>query len=180
MSVRVGIVGVGIMGADHARTIVSHVPGASLRAIYDADAKRAKEIADECGAESLASSPEALINDKSVDAVLIASPDQTHGALTIACIAARKPVLCEKPLAPTGKECLEVIAAEVKAGKQLVQIGYMRRFDPAYAEMKAAWTSGVLGKPLMFHCIHRNVSAPSWFDNKMAIATDNRFLQING
>jgi len=170
MTVRVGIVGVGIMGADHARTIVSHVPGASLRAIYDADAKRAKEVAAETGAETIAASPEALINDTSIDAVLIASPDQTHGALTLACIAARKPVLCEKPLAPTTTECLQVIAAEAKSGKQLVQIGYMRRFDPAYVEMKATWKSGALGKPLMFHCIHRNVSAPSWFDSKMAIA----------
>jgi myo-inositol 2-dehydrogenase / D-chiro-inositol 1-dehydrogenase len=170
MTVRVGIIGVGIMGADHARTIVSHVPGASLRAIYDADSERAKEIAAECGAETVAASPEALINDKTIDAVLIATPDATHGALATACIAARKPVLCEKPLAPTGKECLEVIAAEVKAGKQLVQIGYMRRFDPAYVEMKAAWKSGKLGQPLMFHCVHRNVSVPDWFTADMAIA----------
>jgi myo-inositol 2-dehydrogenase / D-chiro-inositol 1-dehydrogenase len=170
MTVRIGIIGVGIMGADHARTFVLHVPGAAVHAIYDADAKRAKEIASECGAATVAASPEVLINDTSVDAVLIASPDATHGELTVACIAARKPVLCEKPLAPTGKECLAVIAAETKAGKQLVQIGYMRRFDPAYVEMKATWKSGALGKPLMFHCVHRNVSAPSWFDNRMAIA----------
>ena len=170
MTVRVGIIGVGIMGADHARTIVEHVPGASLRAVYDADAKRAREIAAETGAETVATSPEALIADHKIDAVLIASPDQTHGALTLACIAARKPVLCEKPLAPTAKECLQVIAAETKAGKQLVQIGYMRRFDPAYVEMKAAWKSGKLGQPLMFHCFHRNVSAPEWFTADMAIA----------
>ncbi len=170
MTVRVGIIGVGIMGSDHARTIVSHVPGASLQAIYDADAGRAKAIANECGAATIATNPEALINDKSIDAVLIASPDATHGALTTACIAASKPVLCEKPLAPTTKECLEVIAAETKAGKPLVQIGYMRRFDPAYVEMKATWKSGALGQPLMFHCFHRNVSAPEWFTADMAIA----------
>ncbi len=170
MTVRVGIIGVGIMGADHARTLVAHVPGASLRAIYDADASRAKEIAAECGAQTIAASPEALINDKAIDAVLIASPDATHGALTMACIAARKPVLCEKPLAPTTKECLDVIAAEVTAGEKLVQIGYMRRFDPAYVEMKATWKSGALGQPLMFHCVHRNVSVPPWFTADMAIA----------
>jgi len=170
MTVRVGLIGVGVMGADHARTIVSHVPGASLHAIYDADAKRAKAIATECGAETVAASPQALIGDKNIDAVLIASPDSTHGALTMACIAAGKPVLCEKPLAPTSKDCLEVIAAEVKAGTPLVQIGYMRRFDPAYVEMKAAWKSGRLGQPLMFHCVHRNVSVPDWFTADMAIA----------
>jgi predicted dehydrogenase len=59
----------------------------------------------------------ALIRDAAVDAVLVASPDQTHKELTLAAIAARKPVLCEKPLAPTPAECLEVIAAEAKLGR---------------------------------------------------------------
>ena len=170
MTVRVGIIGVGIMGADHARTFAAHVPGASVHAIYDADAKRAKAIAKDSGAEVVAKTPEALINDKTVDAVLIASPDETHAPLTLACLAAGKPVLCEKPLAPTSHECLEVIAAETKLGNRLVQIGYMRRYDPPYVAMKAKWKSGDLGKPLMFHCVHRNVSAPPWFDSKMAIA----------
>jgi len=170
MTVRIGIIGVGIMGADHARTIVEHVPGASLGAIYDADRKRAAEIAEETGATDVAGTPEALIADPKIDAVLIASPDQTHATLTLACIAARKPVLCEKPLAPTSQESLQVLAAESTLGKRLVHIGYMRRFDPAYTSMKAKWKSGVLGKPLMFHCVHRNVSAPPWFDSKMAIA----------
>jgi myo-inositol 2-dehydrogenase/D-chiro-inositol 1-dehydrogenase len=46
----------------------------------------------------------------------------------------------------------------------------MRRFDPAYAEMKATLASGKLGRPLFFHCVHRNLSAPPWFDSKMAIS----------
>jgi myo-inositol 2-dehydrogenase / D-chiro-inositol 1-dehydrogenase len=90
--------------------------------------------------------------------------------LTLACVAARKPVLCEKPLAPTSRECLELIAAEVAGGKRLVQVGYMRRLDPSYVEMKNHLASGRLGRPLMFHCVHRNVSAPPWFDGGMAIA----------
>jgi myo-inositol 2-dehydrogenase/D-chiro-inositol 1-dehydrogenase len=102
--------------------------------------------------------------------VLIASPDATHKALTLACLEARKPVLCEKPLAPTAAECREVLAAESKLGRRLVQVGYMRRFDPAYAEMKARLLSGRLGAPLMFHCVHRNVAAPSWFDSRMAVS----------
>jgi myo-inositol 2-dehydrogenase / D-chiro-inositol 1-dehydrogenase len=170
MAVRIGIIGVGVMGADHARTIVTHVPGASLTAIYDADGARAKAIADETGAGSVAASPEALINDGNVDAVLIASPDPTHGPLTLQCLAARKPVLCEKPLAPTIVECLAVLAAEAKLGKRFVQIGYMRRYDPAYVDVKARWKTGALGQPLMFHCFHRNVSVPDWFNARMAIA----------
>jgi myo-inositol 2-dehydrogenase/D-chiro-inositol 1-dehydrogenase len=158
------------MGSDHARILASQVPGATVQAIYDADPKRAKTIADELGSGTVVTDALALIKDASVDAVLVASPDQTHKELTLAGIAAKKPVLCEKPLAPTQAECLEVIAAEVKLGRRVVQIGYMRRFDPSYVEMKAGLASGRLGSALMFHCIHRNVAAPSWFDSKMAVS----------
>ena len=169
VSVRVGIIGVGVMGADHARILAAQVPGASLQAVYDADAARAKAVAEEAGAATVLDDAFALIRDPSIDAVLVASPDQTHQALALACLEARKPVLCEKPLAPTPAECLDVVAVEAKLGRALVQIGYMRRFDPAYAELKAGLASGRLGAALMFHCIHRNVSAPSWFDSKMAV-----------
>ncbi len=170
MAVRVGIVGVGIMGADHARTLVSHVPGCTLQVIYDADSARAAAIAAETGATSIAKDPIALINDGNVDAIIIASPDATHKELTLASIAAGKPVLCEKPLAPTAAECRDIVNAEMARGHRLVQTGYMRRFDPSYVDMKAVLQSGQLGGALIFHCMHRNVSSPVWFTSQMAIA----------
>lgn len=170
MTVGIGVIGVGVMGADHARIFARDVPGAAIAAIYDADAKRAKAIADEVGARAVATSPEALIADRKVDAVLIASPDSTHAPLTLAALAAKKPVLCEKPLAPSSRECLEVVAAEVRLGKRLAQVGFMRRYDPGYFAMRAMAKSGALGRPLMFHCVHRNVSAPHFFTSDMAIA----------
>lgn len=157
------------MGADHARIIASQLPGAVLQVICDADTSRAKAIAAETGAVDVSNDPLAAIAGKSVDAVLIASPDATHGELTIAAIAARKPVLCEKPLAPSSAECIRVMDAEEKAGKRLVQVGFMRRFDPAYVEMKAILGKGTIGNAMMFHCFHRNVSAPPWFTSQMAI-----------
>jgi myo-inositol 2-dehydrogenase / D-chiro-inositol 1-dehydrogenase len=170
MSVRVGVIGVGAMGGDHARILVSQVPGATLRALYDANPARARTVADETGAQTIAADPLDLIRDPAIDAVLVASPDGTHKELAVACIACRKPVLCEKPLAPTSRECLEVVAAETKLGCRLAQVGYMRRFDPSYVEMKSELLAGGLGKALMLHCVHRNVSAPAWFDGKMAIS----------
>jgi myo-inositol 2-dehydrogenase / D-chiro-inositol 1-dehydrogenase len=169
MGIRIGVIGTGVMGADHARTLGRHVSGAVLKAVYDADVTRAKIVADETGAKTVAASPSAIIEDRDIDAVLIASPDATHRELVLACLEAKKPVLCEKPLAPTPSECLDVVAAEAKLGKRLVQIGYMRRFDPSYVDLKVAHRSGELGKALMFHCLHRNVSAPSWFDARMAV-----------
>jgi myo-inositol 2-dehydrogenase/D-chiro-inositol 1-dehydrogenase len=168
MTIRVGLIGAGVMGADHARILAGDIPGAKLVAVCDADAARAKTIAASWDAEP-ASDPEALIARRDIDAVLIASPDATHGPLTLTALAAGKPVLCEKPLAPGSAECLEIVAAEAKGGRRLVQVGFMRRFDPAYVDMKASLGRGTIGRPLMFHCFHRNVAAPAWFTADMAI-----------
>jgi myo-inositol 2-dehydrogenase / D-chiro-inositol 1-dehydrogenase len=170
MSLRLGVIGAGIMGADHARIFAEQIPGTTLQFICDADAARARKIADDTGAAHTATDPHVVIDDKSVDAVVIAAPDQFHAPLTLACIAAGKPVLCEKPLSPSSQECLTVMEAEMKFGKHLVQVGFMRRFDPSYVEVKNILKSGALGKAFMFHCYHRNVSAPSNFEGFMAIS----------
>ena len=169
MTIRVGLIGAGIMGSDHARILATQIPGAKLQFICDVDAARSKAVAAETGATHTATDPLAVINSAEVDAVVIASPDDTHGSLAMAAIAVRKPVLCEKPLAPTSAECLKVIDAEVRGGKRLVQVGFMRRFDPSYVEMKTVLQKGTIGPALMFHCFHRNVSAPSFFTSVMAI-----------
>ncbi len=170
MTVRLGIIGAGIMGADHAQIFAEKIPGTSLQYICDADASRAKKIAEATGAAHVASDAHAVINDKTVDAVVIAAPDQFHAPLTLACIAAGKPVLCEKPLSPSSQECIAVMKAEMKLGKRLVQVGFMRRFDPSYVEVRNILKSGALGKASMFHCFHRNVSAPASFEGFMAIS----------
>ena len=120
------------------------------------------------GAPHVSKDPLATIEADDVDAVLIASPDHTHADLALACLRARKPVLCEKPLAPDSAECLGVLQAEIELGKQLVQVGYMRRFDPSYVEMKARSTQSGIGAPIMMHNFHRNVSAPPHFTGQMA------------
>lgn len=169
MTIRVGLIGAGVMGADHARIFAEEVPGIALQFICDADAARAKGVAGATGAQHVASDPFAVISDKSVDAVVIAAPDQFHASLTLACIAAGKPVLCEKPLSQDVNECLAVLSAEEKRGQRLVQIGFMRRFDPSYAEIKSLLVCGDLGKALIFHCFHRNVSPAYDFRASMAI-----------
>ena len=159
------------MGADHARIFAGSVAGAHLVAISDADLARAQTVAQETGAKRALSDPHALIDDPEVGAVLIASPDATHADFAIACIKAGKPVLCEKPLAPTAAEGLRVIEAERAAGRRLVQLGYMRRFDPGYVEMKGLLDSGAYGEALAFHCVHRNAAAPPHFDAPAAIVS---------
>lgn len=169
MSIRLAVIGAGIMGADHARIIARDLPGAILQVVCDADEARARDIADQNDAAHTSTDPQATIARPDVDAILIASPDHTHAELSLACINAGKPVLCEKPLSPDPNECLAVIAAETAQNRQVVQTGFMRRYDPSYTEMKTALTDGILGAPLMMHNFHRNVDAPAFFTGQMAI-----------
>jgi myo-inositol 2-dehydrogenase/D-chiro-inositol 1-dehydrogenase len=158
VSLRVGVIGVGAMGADHVRTIASSIPAARVSEVYDFDADRAYAVAQPVFA-GVASSAEALIDSSAVDAVIICSPDSTHADLATACIAAGKPVLCEKPLAVTAEDALSVVDAEVAAGRQLVQLGFMRRYDPGYLELRESLRSGEIGEARMVHCVHRNASS---------------------
>ncbi|TJW57657.1 MAG: myo-inositol 2-dehydrogenase, partial [Mesorhizobium sp.] len=68
-----------------------------------------------------------------------------------ACIAAGKRVLCEKPLSQASADCIAVMEAEQKAGAKFVQLGFMRRYDRSYEDMKRALADGRLGRPLMMH-----------------------------
>lgn len=169
MSIKIGILGAGIMGSDHARIVAEDLPGAVLQVVCDLSEKHARAVADEFGAVDMATDPTAVIARQDVDAVIIASPDETHAPLTLDAIALGKPVLCEKPLAPTSVECLQVIEAEEKIGRQLIQLGFMRRFDPSYTEMKAILDAGELGEAIIMHNFHRNVTAPANFTGQMAI-----------
>ncbi len=103
---------------------------------------------------------EELIASPDVDAVLIASPDDFHAEQALAGLAAGKPMLCEKPLAPVEADAVHLLEAEAAGGRQLIMMGFMRRFDPGYAELKAEFTPDRIGEPLMVHHLHTNQSAP--------------------
>ncbi len=145
------------MGASHIATLAAGVPAAQVTRVFDMDTARAKEVATAVGAE-IADSAEALVTDSDIDAVVVASPDFTHADLALACIAAGKHVLCEKPLAVTADEARRVVDAEVALGRRLVQVGFNRRFDPGFLDLKASIDDGSLGDVRVVHGIHRNAS----------------------
>jgi len=166
MSVGVGVIGTGVMGSEHARLLRCEAPGARLAGVFDADAARAQAAA--AGA-AVFSDPRSLIASDSIEAVIIASPDATHAELTLACLEARKPILCEKPLAASAAEALRVVQAEVALKRRLIQVGYMRRFDPGYQEIKRIKDEGGVGAVALLHNVHRNARAPEWFTGPMAV-----------
>ena len=157
MSLRVGVIGTGVMGSDHVRTLAESVPGTRVAAVYDMDTERAGAVAAGVGA-TVAASAEALVSSADVDAVVIASPDSTHHDLAIACLHTGKPVMCEKPLASTTKDALQVVEAEVAVGRRLVQLGFVRRFDPGFRALRTTIADGVLGSPRIVHAVHRNAT----------------------
>ena len=170
MIVRIAVIGAGLMGADHAKIIAEDLPGAQLQIVCDMDVTRAQGLADRYGAVDVAIDPDIVIARDDVDAVILASPDFTHAPLSLACIKAGKRVLCEKPLSQLPGECLAVMAAEQASGAKHVMLGFMRRYDQSYIEMKQALDGGALGRALMMHNFHRNVETPAAdFTGAMAI-----------
>ncbi len=178
MTLKIGVVGTGLMGEDHVRRLATSISNAQVVAVSDVNVEQAKRVADEVGPVRVSSEAHDLIGDDQVQAVVIASPGFTHEEYTLACIAAGKPVLCEKPLAPETDACLRVVEAEAALPKRLVQVGFMRRYDDGFRAIKDALDSGQIGQPLLLHCKHRNPSVPAGFTSDMMI-TDSVVHEID-
>jgi myo-inositol 2-dehydrogenase/D-chiro-inositol 1-dehydrogenase len=175
----IGVIGTGIMGAAHVETITTAVSGAEIGAVADIDPKRAKAVASRVHGAKAFASAELLIESPEVDAVIIASSDATHAQYVTACISVRKPVLCEKPLAPTVAECEQILRLEEAAGVRMVQVGFMRRFDPGYVELRSRIASGQVGTPVLAHCVHRNVDVPAgWTSETTVISAASHEIDV--
>ncbi len=168
MTVRIGVIGPGGMGQAHIARITNLLAGGKVVAVSDLDRARATAVAAPLGA-TVYPDGAALIAAEEIDAVMVTSVGPAHEESVIAAIEAGKPVFCEKPLAPTADACLRIMAAEGKAGRRLVQVGFMRRYDESYRQLKAVLDSGEIGEPLMVHCVHRNPTVPESYTADMAI-----------
>ena len=171
MERRIGVIGAGLMGLTHVRLLSRSVSGARVVAVSDARADVAERAAAEAGADAVYEDGLELVHDDRVEAVVVASPAGTHEAFVLACLQAGKAVLCEKPLAATLEASRRVLEAEVATGRRLVQVGFMRRYDPGYADMKTKLDAGLVGRPVLVHCAHRNPVVPPSFGSEM-IVTD--------
>lgn len=155
----VGVLGVGEMGKRHAENLRHLVPGAELVAIADVAAARAKQVADELEVGKSFGSLEAMLECKEVQAVLIATPDKFHAQGVIQAAKAGKDILCEKPMALTLADAHAARDTVSKAGVRL-QIGFMRRYDPAHAAAIKRIEAGEIGTPLIFKSVGRDKDEP--------------------
>ncbi len=159
MTLNIGVIGTGMIGQDHIRRLTEVLSGVAVVAVTDIDRSRASAAAP-AGARVFDTAPQ-LINSETVEAVVICSWGPAHEEQLLSCIAAGKPVFCEKPLVTTEAAALRVMEAEIGFGRRLVQVGFMRRFDTDYRRLKAVIDGGSLGAPLMLHSVHRNASVPA-------------------
>ena len=167
--VRVAVVGAGRMGTDHINRINERVSGATVSAIVEPDSARGKAaLAQATNAQILASLDEAIAA-QSLDAVLIATPGQFHEPVILTALAARLPILCEKPLTQEPESSRRVLEAEQKLGRPHIQVGFMRRFDREYSQLRDLVLSKAAGDLLMLHCVHRNPHVPEGYDQDMLI-----------
>ena len=169
MTLRVGVIGTGMIGQDHIRRLTEVVAGAEVVAVSDANADVAQQVAAGLKNVTVHATGEELVADPTVDAVIVCSWGPTHEAYVLASVAAGKPVFCEKPLATTTEACRNILDAEVAHGSRLVQVGFMRRYDAAYRALKAVIDSGDIGAPLMYYSGHRNPDVPEHYTKDMAI-----------
>ena len=150
MTVRVGVIGAGGMGDCHARNLVG-MAGAEVAWIADPDADRGQALASAVSSDWLRDGEDGFDD---CDALVVACPDQFHHRFVDAAIRASKPVLCEKPLTVTLDDARALLAAEVACGRRLVQMGFMRVYDPIHRQVAEACAE--LGSLNRVRAVHRN------------------------
>ncbi|XVX20252.1 Gfo/Idh/MocA family oxidoreductase [Actinomycetota bacterium] len=151
---RVGLVGVGRIGARHAG-ILAGLPVVGEVLVTDTAPEAAHALADSLGLTFVASS-QVLLSERP-DAVVIASPTPTHAGLIRSAVEAGIPAFCEKPVAATLEETVELARLERESGS-FVQVGFQRRFDPGYQRAHDLVRAGDLGH---LHTVRGNTFDPA-------------------
>jgi myo-inositol 2-dehydrogenase/D-chiro-inositol 1-dehydrogenase len=165
---KTGLVGTGAIGRTHIERINNTLQGARVIACSDANVDFGMSVAAKYGC-AFFTDGEALIANPSIDAVVIATADPYHEQYVLAAIKAGKFVFVEKPLAPEADACKRIVEAEIAGGKKLVQVGFMRRYDPGYRQLKQLIDSKTYGEPLLLHCVHRNASSGDAWTTSMSV-----------
>jgi myo-inositol 2-dehydrogenase / D-chiro-inositol 1-dehydrogenase len=154
----IGVIGVGRIGGMHAELLARRVPGATVAAVYDADAGTARRVGAELGVP-VAPSAEEMLGFPGVDAVAICSSTATHADFIVAAAEAGRAIFCEKPVSLDLAEVDRALRAVDEAGVPF-QIGFNRRFDPAHQSVRDAVAAGAVGEPHLVRISSRDPAPP--------------------
>jgi myo-inositol 2-dehydrogenase/D-chiro-inositol 1-dehydrogenase len=156
MNLTIGVLGAGRIGSIHAANAAAH-PRAKVLSVADADAGAARRLAAATGAH--VASIEAILADKDIRAVLICTPTDMHADLIEKAVKAGKAVFCEKPIDLSSKRVQKCLAAVKKARGKLM-IGFNRRFDPSFADVRRRIQKGEVGNVELVTILSRDPSPP--------------------
>lgn len=157
--IRCAVLGLGRLGYWHAENLASKVKGAELVIVIDPLEGKAEQVAKELGVNKWSQNPNDAFYDDTIDAVVIVTPTSTHADMIKRAAENGKQVFVEKPLTQELRDAEEVIK-EIQQHNITCQVGFMRRFDPAYAEAKKRIDAGDIGKPLYFKGVSRDGNVP--------------------
>ena len=158
MSVRLGLLGAGRIGKVHAGAIAS-IPQAKLVAVADAFPEAAAAVASTLGAE--VRSIDDIMNAKDIDAVLITTPTDMHADMIEQAARAGKAIFCEKPVDLSVARVRQCLATVVKEKAKLM-VGFNRRFDPNFMEVRRQIDTGAIGKVEMVTITSRDPGPPPY------------------
>jgi myo-inositol 2-dehydrogenase/D-chiro-inositol 1-dehydrogenase len=158
--VKIAVIGTGRMGSVHTRNIARLIPEADLVAVCDIRLEVAQAVADELGIQRVVQDYHELLADKDIEAILIATSTNTHAFIMKDVAAAGKHIFCEKPLALELDKIDEALAAVEKAGVKL-QVGFNRRFDKSFKQVREIVASGEIGRPCILRITNRDPDLPA-------------------
>jgi len=168
MDIRIGLLGTGMIGQAHIERVNNKLQGGKVVAVFDDNTAFSEKIASKYGLKFFDTYQE-LIASPEVDALIVTAADRFHETYVLESIRHGKFVFCEKPLTPTSDACKRIIEAEIAGEKQLVQVGFMRRYDKGYRQIKKIIEEGSFGEPLLVHCYHRNPDTGIDFTTPMTV-----------
>lgn len=169
MELKIGVIGCGAIGKEHIKRLQNKLQGCKVTAVSDVFEESAKSAATLAGGVKWYTNVPSIVDDDDVDALVVCSPRFAHKEAVLAAIAAQKPVFTEKPLSTTAADCKAIVDAEIASGKHLVQVGFMRRYDKGYNQVKSLLDAGDFGAPLIVKCTHRNPEVGTNYDTPMAV-----------
>ncbi len=155
---RLAVVGAGRAGAVHALNASRGVAAADLACVVDSDPTRAAELGARFGVPAHPSLEAALAHE-AFDAVIVTTPTETHPMLVEEAAAAGRHALCEKPMALTLAACDRMLAA-TRAAATVLQIGFVRRYQPEFVEAQRRIAAGDIGTPMLVKSVTRGPGLP--------------------